>query len=174
MSIRPVPPIVTMGGGRPYQVGIVVPDLEAAMRAYGPPVGAGDVWRVWTYDETVLRQRIYRGEDGSFAMRIALGGSEPQLELVEVLAGPSLYHEWWDRRRGGLHHLAFRVDDARAVIAEMERAGFELLQAGFGFGADGSGAFAYFDTTDALGYIAEAVEAPRERRPPERIWPRPE
>jgi hypothetical protein len=154
-----------MGGGRPYQIGVVVPDLDAGMRAHG-----GE-WRIWTYDEQVLARRIYRGAEGRFAMRIALATGDPQLELIQPLAGPSIYHEWWDDRRGGLHHLAFHVESAEAVIHEMERAGYPLLQAGSGFGADGSGAFAYFDTTAALGYIAEAVEWPRERRPPERTWP---
>jgi hypothetical protein len=169
-----MPPIIAAGGGRPYQVGIVVRDLAAAMHAYGRPAGAGDVWRVWTYDGAVLRERRYRGAAGTFAMRIALGGTDPQLELVEPLAGPSVYHEWLEAQAGGgLHHLAFRVDDIEAAIAAMAGAGFALLQAGLGFGADGSGAFAYFDTTAALGYIAEAVEAPRERRPPESTWPQP-
>jgi hypothetical protein len=38
---------------------------------------------------------------------------------------------------------------------------------GSGFGADGSGAFCYYDTTAAIGYLAEAIERPRVRRPAE-------
>lgn len=157
--------------GRHYQVGIVVPDLEAALRTSPRP--ADEPWRLWTYDGAVLSERIYRGRPGTFAVRIALGGTDPQLELMQPVAGPSIYDEWWDAGRGGLHHLGYRVDDVRAMIAAMEAAGFPLLQAGFGFGADGSGGFAYFDTTAALGYIAEAIELPRERRPPDRVWPEP-
>jgi catechol 2,3-dioxygenase-like lactoylglutathione lyase family enzyme len=165
------PPIVALGGAHPYQVGIVVPDLEAAMRAYGAPHGAGDVWKVWTYDENIMGERRYRGSSGTFSMRIALGGSDPQLELIQPLQGPSIYHEYLEERGCGLHHLAFRVPDLTTAIAEMEQAGFALLQAGFGFGADRSGGFAYFDTVRALGYVAEAVEPPHVRRDPEDTFP---
>jgi hypothetical protein len=40
----------------------------------------------------------------------------------------------------------------------MARAGFACLQHGYGFGADGSGGFAYFDTERELGYLVEALE----------------
>ncbi len=153
----------------PYQVGIVVPDLEAAMHAYGPPRGAGDVWRLWTYGER-LSERRFRGSAGTFAMLIALGGTDPQLEFIQPLEGPSIYHEHLEAGGSGLHHLAFSVTDVRAMTAEMERAGFGVLQSGYGFGADGSGGFAYYDTVAAIGYIAEAVEPPRVRREPERTF----
>ena len=171
MTAPAMPPLVALGASRPYQVGIVVPDLEAAMRAYGPPRGACDVWRLWTYDETVLSERRFRGSVGTFSMQLALGGSEPQLELIQPLQGPSVYHEYLEGRRSGIHHLAFQVADIAVATRAMENAGFPLLQAGFGFGADGSGGFAYFDTEPALGYIAEAVQAPSVRREPERTFP---
>jgi methylmalonyl-CoA/ethylmalonyl-CoA epimerase len=170
MTPSGIPPIVALAK-HPYQVGIVVPDLEAAMRAYGPPSGAGDVWRLWTYGERLLSERRFRGSAGTFSMLIALGGSDPQLELIQPLEGPSLYHEFLAEGGSGLHHLAFRVNDLAAATDAMERAGFPLLQAGSGFGADGSGGFAYYDTVAALGYIAEAVEPPRVRREPDRTFP---
>ena len=170
MTPAGVPPLVSLAA-HPYQVGIVVPDLEAAMRAYGPPRGAGDVWRLWRYGEELLSDRRFRGSAGTFSMLIALGGSDPQLELIQPLEGPSIYHEHLERSGSGLHHLAFRVTDVAAATDEMERAGFGVLQSGYGFGADGSGGFAYYDTVAALGYIAEAVEPPRVRREPERVFP---
>ena len=104
-------------------------------------------------------------------MLIALGGSDPQLELIQPLEGPSIYHEFLERSGSGLHHMAFRTTTSRPTTHAMERAGFPLLQAGFGFGADGSGGFAYYDTMAALGYIAEAVEPPAVRREPHRTFP---
>jgi hypothetical protein len=121
---------VALGDSRPYQVGIVVPELDAAMRTYGAPRGAGDVWQLWTYDENTLRERRYRGSSGTFSMRIALGGSDPQLELIQPLQGPSIYHEYLAEHGCGLHHMAFKVPDIATTIAEMEQAGYALLQAG--------------------------------------------
>ncbi|MGZ4399343.1 MAG: hypothetical protein ACXVYM_00570 [Gaiellaceae bacterium] len=40
----------------------------------------------------------------------------------------------------------------------MAELGYECLQHGYGFGRDGSGAFAYFDTESELGYLIEALE----------------
>ena len=171
MTAAAPPPVVALGGSRAYQVGIVVPELDAAMRMYGAPRGAGDVWKLWTYDHSTLIERRFRGSVGTFSMRIALGGSDPQLELIQPMEGPSIYHEYLAAHGCGIHHLAFRVPEIGAAIAAMEAAGFPLLQAGFGFGADQSGAFAYFDTVRALGYIAEAIEPPRERRRPEDTFP---
>jgi methylmalonyl-CoA/ethylmalonyl-CoA epimerase len=147
------------------------PTLKPQCGPIGAPRGSGDVWKLWTYDENVLSERRYRGSSGTFSMRIALGGSDPQLELIQPLEGPSIYHEYLEQRESGLHHLAFQVSHINAAIAEMEQGGFPLLQAGFGFGADRSGAFAYFDTERTLGYVVEAVEPPSARRPPERTFP---
>jgi hypothetical protein len=48
-------------------------------------------------------------------------------------------------------------------------AGYQPIQRGEGYGVDGDGAFAYFDTTNALGVIIELIELPKQRRPPLRI-----
>ena len=104
-------------------------------------------------------------------MRLALGGSDPQVELIEPLEGPSAYHEWIDEHGYGFHHVGYYVADVRAVTVEMERAGFEVLMGGSGFGADGSGAFAYYDTVAVLGYVTEAIEVPARRHEPEALWP---
>ena len=58
----------------------------------------------------------------------------------------------------GLHHLGITVESVDATIAEMAAAGYPCLQQGYGFGADGSGGFAYFDTEAELGYLLEALE----------------
>ncbi|MEZ5078830.1 MAG: VOC family protein [Solirubrobacterales bacterium] len=163
---RPVP-LVAQAETKPDQVGILVPSLERAFPAYGP----ARTWRIWEYGPQVLSEQVLDGEPARFSMRLALSGTDPEVELVEPRQGPSAYHRWVDEYGYGLHHLGYLVDDVRAVIDEMEAAGCPLLQAGFGFGADGSGGFAYFDTRETLGIIVEAIERPAERRPPEALWP---
>ncbi len=149
------------------QVALVVRDLERAAAAWSPIVrGAG--WRVWTYGSQTLRSLTYRGAPGTFRMRIALAGSDPQIELIEPLDGPSVFHEHLERHGEGLHHVGIYVPDAAAAAAA---SGFAILQDGHGFGADGSGAFVYLDTVAAHGTIVELIEVPRERRPPEAVLP---
>ena len=150
---------------------MLVPSLERALATHGTTPHVAPAWRIWTYDERIVPERIYRGGEGRFSMRLALGGSDPQVELIEPLQGPSAYHDWIDEHGYGFHHVGYYVEDVRAVMDAMARAGFELLQAGLGFGADGSGGFAYFDTAGALGYVTEAIEVPRRRHEPEALWP---
>ena len=166
-------PIVEASDGRPGQIAVLVPDLEAALARHGLSPHAEPAWRIWTYDERIVRERFYRGGEGRFTMRLALGGTHPQLELIQPLQGPSAYHDWIAQHGYGFHHVGYYVPDARATTAAMERAGFEVLMGGSGFGADGSGAFAYYDTVAALGYVTEAIEVPARRHEPEALWPPP-
>ena len=78
--------------------------------------------------------------------------------MVQPLDGPSILAEWLERRGEGLHHVAVLVESLDDTIAAMAEAGYACLQHGYGFGADGSGGFAYFDTEAALGYLVEALE----------------
>jgi hypothetical protein len=48
-------------------------------------------------------------------------------------------------------------------IAEMRALGYPLIQYGAGFGVDGDGAFAYFDTEVDLATIVELRVLPRRR-----------
>ncbi len=90
--------------------------------------------------------------------RLAFSPSTPEIELVQHVAGDSIYSEWLAAHGFGLHHMAVDVEDLRTVIDSMTSAGFELLQVGLGYGPNGSGGHGYFDTEDALGYILEAIE----------------
>jgi catechol 2,3-dioxygenase-like lactoylglutathione lyase family enzyme len=121
--------------GDPFQVGILVRELEPAVERHG-----GD-WQIV--------------ENPQFSMRLALRGEQPQLELLQPLpGGAEILHDWLARRGEGLHHLGVRVDSLPEAIAEMEAAGYPLLLDGYWDG----GGFAYFDTEVALGYLVEALQ----------------
>ena len=150
------------------QIGIVTEDIEAAMRRYSRIFDCGP-WHVYTYGPAIVEEPTFRGAAGRFEMRLALAGSGPQLELIQPLTGPSLYHEWLERHGEGLHHIGMRVPDLDAGIRDMEQRGFVVLQSGRGYGLDGDGGFAYLDTTVELGVILELIEVPARRREPEAI-----
>jgi hypothetical protein len=159
--------IPALGPRAVAQIGVLVADLERALErweAVGP-------WRVYTYGPETVPELSYRGRPGEFVVRIALNRQTPQLELLQPLAGPSIYEEWLEERGEGLHHLAVRVESLSDAIAAMAAAGYETVQHGAGYGLDGDGGFAYFDTIGELGVTLEAVELPRRRREPELVWP---
>jgi hypothetical protein len=76
-----------------------------------------------------------------------------------------------DQRGEGLHHLGYYVDDVDTEIARMAALGYPLLQSGRGFGVDGDGAYAYFDSEAGLGCIVEAILLPRQMPEPEYRFP---
>jgi catechol 2,3-dioxygenase-like lactoylglutathione lyase family enzyme len=147
------------------QIGIVVEDIVASCSAYDATFAGGD-WVCYTYDSQFVRDLTFRGEPGDFSMHIAMGGADPQVELIQPVAGRSLYTEHLEQFGPGLHHLGVYVDDLGAAVARMAAMGFPVIQSGRGYGLDGDGGFAYFDTLRATGTIFEAIERPRRRREP--------
>jgi glyoxalase/bleomycin resistance protein/dioxygenase superfamily protein len=157
--------------GRPVvQVGLIVRDLDRGMAAYSGVWGVAP-WRVYTYGPKLLTSQTYRGQPAAFSMAIALAGSGPQLELIQPLEGPSVYTEWLEQHSEGLHHVAVEVDSLEQMTREMEGAGYPMIQSGLGFGPDGDGGFAYYDTQHDLGLVVEAIEEAARIRDPERVFP---
>jgi methylmalonyl-CoA/ethylmalonyl-CoA epimerase len=162
--------IETLAGQPVGQVGIIVPDLERALERYSSLWGLGP-WACYLYGPATVPRLTYRGEPGRYSMRIALAGEAPQIELLESLEGPSIYEEWLESRPQGLHHLGVYVESLNEAIESMSAAGYDLLQSGAGYGLDGDGGYAYFDTERDFGVIVEAIETPGRRREPDFIWP---
>lgn len=152
----------------PAQIGIWVPDLAKGIRQWSAILGRED-WRVYTYGPDVVPELTYRGAPGNFSMRLALIGADPQIELIEALEGPSLYHEWIEEHGYGQHHIGFWVDSLDDISEQCAQAGIALTQTGRGYGVNGDGGFAYLDTLETLGVILEAIEVPAVRRPSEPI-----
>ena len=158
--------------GRPiFQIAFVVRDLEQALERYSAALGAAP-WRCWTFGAEDHDYTEYRGRQTSFSTRLALNHSFPQLELIQPLMGPSAHQDWLERRGEGPHHVGIVVDSVLETIAQMARAGYPVVQSGAGIGPQRDGAWAYFDTTDALGLMLEAVEPPTRMPPIEFAWPR--
>lgn len=149
------------------QVAVVVRDLDEACRRYAAKLGVGP-WDIYTYGPHRLHTMTYRGNDQSYVMKLALAFVGPTMyELIEPISGPNVYQEFLDQRGEGLHHLGYYVPDIDAEILAMADKGYPLLQSGRGFGVDGDGAYAYFDTEHELGCIIEAICLPRQMPEPE-------
>jgi methylmalonyl-CoA/ethylmalonyl-CoA epimerase len=146
-------------GSDPFQVALVVRDLERAVRDVDALVGAGP-WRGYLFNPDTAEGLEYGGSPADWSVRIVLNDGRPQYELIEPVAGPNIYSDWLEARGEGLHHLAYAVPSLEEAVAQMAAAGHAVIQSGHSFGAGGDGAFAYFDTADALGFVIEAVQPP--------------
>ena len=152
------------------QVAFVVRDLEVALTNWlGLGIGP---WNIWNFNAERLQQRTYQGRVGTFEAVVALCSIGPlTYELIESVAGPSIWDDFLRDRGPGMHHFGYYVDDIDGAITAMEAKGYPVVQSGAGFGVDGDGAFAYFDTKAAYGCYYEAILGPRALPDPDRHVP---
>ena len=150
---------------------VLVRDLDRAMEHYTNELGIGP-WAVYTLGPDWVRDMTVHGKEQGYVYTLALCSVGPVLyELMESVEGPNILEEFLDERGEGLHHLGYLVPDIDAEISKMEEKGYPLLQSGRGFGKDGDGAYALFDTERDFGCILEALEMPQEMPPPHRTYP---
>ena len=113
-----------------------------------------------------------RGKDADYSMRVALSYLGPmRIELIEPLAGDTVYAEFVEKHGYGLHHIGVLVDDMETALHDAHDAGFTMTQDGSGFGPDGDGHYAYLDTEEKIGTTIELIQRPRGRKAPEKIYP---
>ena len=165
--MRPLPLLAT---GTLMQIGILVPDLDEALARHSAAFGLGP-WIGYRFTPDTVRDFTYRGKPADYSIDIAMTGTGPQMELVQVHGENSLYQEFLDRHGYGVQHLGVKVADAESTTAELVAAGYEVLQSGHGYGRDGDGRFAYFDTVADFGWLLEIIEPPAVRREPDFVWP---
>lgn len=123
------------------QVCWVVPDIEAGERLLGRLLGV-PAWTPMGEVRFGPDEATHRGRPADFSARVSLGWSgDLQVELIEPVAGESLYAEFLgEHPAGGLHHVAIETDDVDATVRE---SGLEVLSEGTMAG--GLMRFAYLD-----------------------------
>ena len=153
------------------QVAIVVPDLEQAVEAYYKTFGVGP-WHFYTYGKPLLKQMAYRGQPVEHVFRIALAFlGALRIELMEVKEGDTVLADFIAEHGYGVQHLGLLVEDMQIALEQARVAGFTVLQEGSGFGLGSDGHYAYLDTEAQFGVTFELVQRPKERVPPEKIYP---
>jgi len=153
------------------QIAFVVEDLDLAVKNYYRTFGVGP-WHFYTYQKPFVPRMSYRGEEGAYAMRVALSYfGDMRVELIESLKGPSIYEEFIEKHGYGVQHLGFLVQDMEAALLEAREAGFIMIQDGAGFGPDDDGHYAYIESEEPFGTTFELIQRPRGRKPPEKVYP---
>jgi methylmalonyl-CoA/ethylmalonyl-CoA epimerase len=88
--------------------------------------------------ETALGLEL-KSEEAFPNLRVAFfGGGGAMIELIEPLTDDSNWARFLARRGEGLHHLALRVDDVAAALAEAAGYGFEPVDSAPRPGARGT------------------------------------
>ncbi|MFT4561166.1 MAG: catechol 2,3-dioxygenase-like lactoylglutathione lyase family enzyme [Gammaproteobacteria bacterium] len=132
------------------QLAYVVRDLDAALKYWTEIVQAGPFF---VYKHIPITDQRYRGGDSNVDITVALGYSgELQIELIYCEDdAPSVYKEFLDAGRIGVHHVGIMPVDFAAAYAQYTSLGIEPA-----FECSLGGApVVYFDTVAQLGHFTE-------------------
>ena len=139
------------------QVGLVVKDVDAAVRKYWEVCGIGP-WEIHTMDNRNMHDTMLHGKKKEFSMKVAFANvGDMQLELIEPLNDENIYAEFLREHGEGLHHIACAVDNFDETKTALKGKGVGVLQEGVT--REGMG-FAYLDTQDAMSCITEIYKFP--------------
>lgn len=112
-----------------------------------------------------LHREEMRGADQVREVMLRVGESPNSIQLLEPLGAESPIQKMIDKNggRGGLAHVAFRVENAQRAFAAMKAGGFRTIDAAPRPGSRGTTIFFVHPQSRAnfpFGFLIEMVEAP--------------
>jgi methylmalonyl-CoA epimerase len=96
-----------------HHLGVAVSDLDEAVETYGRLFGAEVEHRAEVSDQGVVAASLRVGES--------------RVELLASLGDETPVGRFLARRGPGMHHVAYEVSDLGATLAELARAGADLI-----------------------------------------------
>lgn len=126
-------------------IGIVVEDVEEALRVYHQALGL-------TVRETQERPDLA-------ATITFLHAGETEIELVQPLASDSDAGRFLQRRGEGIHHICLEVDDIERALSDLRERGLQVIDEIPRVGPEGE-RFAFIHPKSAHGVLLELYELP--------------
>jgi methylmalonyl-CoA/ethylmalonyl-CoA epimerase len=138
------------------QVGIVVRDLDEAMRTYVDDYGIGP-WDVYEMNSSNVSEMTKDEKREDHAMRVALTQvGSVTWELIEPVGENNIYADFLKEKGEGLHHIGVGTKDYQAAVDDLHARGHTMLQGGNFHGA----LYAYPSTDRDLKFITEIFDFP--------------
>jgi methylmalonyl-CoA/ethylmalonyl-CoA epimerase len=136
------------------QIGIVVRDLEAAMRTYVHDYGIGP-WEIYEFDPKNVKDLREYGKPARRSWRLAATMvGKVQWELIQLLDDESVYARFLAEKGEDVHHIAVATPSFdETVAAQAERGNDPVLSGEFG-----GIRVAYLATDRDLGVITEIFD----------------
>jgi catechol 2,3-dioxygenase-like lactoylglutathione lyase family enzyme len=95
------------------QVGIVVEDMDKALKNYTEIFGAGP-WDIYEFGPPEMREPMYRGKPSEWSALLALTWvGDRHVELIKPIKGPNVYFDFLEKHGEGIHHIKEWVDDCQ-------------------------------------------------------------
>jgi len=129
-----------------HHVAIVVPSIAEARPLYEGQLGMRAKEPEFVPDQKVNVLVLHAGSQ--------------RLELVEPASDDSPVSRFLEKRGGGLHHLAYEVDDCAAAIERLLAAGVRMIDEEPRPGSHGT-TIAFVHPRSTGGVLSELVEAPK-------------
>ena len=125
-------------------LGVATKNIDEALKFWSDALGLVNV-----HSETVEDQKV----------RVAmLPIGESRIELLEPVSDDSPISKFLEKRGGGIHHIAVRVDDIDALLAQLKSRGVRLIDENPRIGAEGY-LVAFVHPSSANGVLLELVQA---------------
>ncbi len=129
-----------------HHVAIAVKSLSLARPAYEQALGLSA-----TEPEFVPDQRVN--------VLVLFAGTQ-RIELVEPASPDSPITKFLEKNGGGIHHLAWQVDDVTVAIAHLKARGIRMIDEAPRSGAHGT-TIAFVHPKSTGGVLMELVQEPR-------------
>ena len=137
------------------QIGIVVKDMDKTIEYYEKVLGLGPFVR----PDITYKEKRYYGKPVKSEWIMSFGSlGSVELEMIQPIIGPTIYHDFLQAKGEGLHHLGFDVKNIEKKLALCEEMGIKIIQGGQGV----TSRFEYLDTEEIGGVIFELIQ--REKR----------
>ena len=112
-------------------------------------------------EDIVHQDATYRGKEVKIIIDYAFSRLfNVQIELQQWKSGDSLFKEFIDQGKEGLHSIGVYVDDLDAYINEFKNKGIKILQTG----QVGKQKFVYLDTEKTFGVLLEISTTIKRRK----------
>jgi hypothetical protein len=114
------------------------------------------------FSEDLDHPATYRGKDTKFSIKIGVSrGLSTSVEIFQWLGGDSIYKEFVDSQKEGLHHFGVFVEDLEKYIERFQKEGIEVVQSGM---FPPRLKYAYMDTVDVFGAVIELMEIVKRKK----------
>lgn len=106
--------------GKICHLGIIVPDVEKAVKIYEDVLGIGP-WEIGD-SAPFFADKIVNGKKGMNVRNASYKGEGYEIELIMPLDENSVYSDWLREKGPGLHHIKFETDEPHEEICRQIQA----------------------------------------------------
>jgi methylmalonyl-CoA/ethylmalonyl-CoA epimerase len=170
-QVAPTESLTTANGhgasiGNIAHIAIVTPDLYRSIDNLAA-LGIGP-FAIFTMTPNEVQDQRYRDEPGDYSMLLGFAQvGNMEWEVVQPISGQSLYQDFLDEGRTGIHHVGADLNGIsyKEKIAYLKGNGYRELQAGVAFG--GTVPFGYYHNGELDVPIVEIFQYPEGFSPPD-------